>query len=67
VLKVFEIFKTLTWKNYVTLGAKNSHGKYIKEDVLENFLIPFVFDPFSKISTWNMKVKFYINLVFVFA
>jgi hypothetical protein len=67
VLKVVENFKTLTWKNYATLGAKNKHGRYIKEDVLENLLILFVFDPPSKISTWNMKVNNYINLVFIFA
>jgi hypothetical protein len=45
VLKVVENFKTLTCKNCATFGAKNNHGKYIKEDVLENLRIPFAFDP----------------------
>jgi hypothetical protein len=57
VLKVVENFKTLTWKNCAILGAKNSYGRHIKEDVLANLIVPFVFDPLSKVSTWNMKVK----------
>jgi hypothetical protein len=67
VLKVVENFKTLTWKNCASLGAKNNHGRYIKEDVFDNLLLPFVFNPLSKISIWNIKVNDYINLVFIFA
>jgi len=67
VLKIVENFKTLTWKNCANLDAKNNHGRYIKEDVFENLIIPFVFDPPSKISTWNMKVNNYISLVFIFS